>query len=480
MPRVSFCTPVLNMGEWLKITIASVIAQTYTDWEMCIVDDGSTDDITGIVASFNDERIRLKVLPVNCGVAVASNAAFRMAQGEYINALSADEWVMPDKLHDQVRFLDEHPNVACVFGLPTFIGDGPDAAPPTKTQYELGAYNRSRQDWLQTLLSVDRVPLASCSSLYRRSVWDEVGFYDERLRITTDLELYIRMATKWDLHILPVFNAGCRIRTDGISSLNKESAIRMREEMQLVHAKHGGDGKAKINYKGKVVIATPFYEQRAYSPYVKSLVQTTAVLSRLGVNWDFWPAEGFSYVDQARNILCARFIEDESCTDLVFIDADEDWDTMGLLRLLMAPYEVVGASYPMKNDWLKWTAQLHCDADGQPLGVMQPDGGALMEADSLPAGFLRIRRSALVKFRDAYPELAYCDPTADITAPDRQYTAFFERFRDGGACYGEDVMFSRRWKAIGGQLWVEPRVSINHYGMKGYFGNLDGYLRTAP
>ena len=57
MPKVTICTPVLNMSEWLRGCIASVMAQTFADWEMIIVDDGSTEDIAAVVASFKDDRL---------------------------------------------------------------------------------------------------------------------------------------------------------------------------------------------------------------------------------------------------------------------------------------------------------------------------------------------------------------------------------------------------------------------------------------
>lgn len=474
MPRVSICTPVLNMSDWLRECIASVRAQSFTDWEMVIVDDGSTEDIAALVASFQDTRIVFIRLPENRGVAIAGNTAFRAARGEYVQPLSADEWIAPEKLAEQIAHLDANPALAAVFGLP-------DPLPgETDDQYGMRAYNRSRIDWLRTLLTLDRVPLSSASALWRRSVFDEIGYFDEELRITSDLEFYIRLFKRFEVEVLPKRWAGSRPRTDAISSLNQKNSARMRDEIAKVHAKHAiGDRPGEIGYHGKVVIVTPHRQGEGFASYISSLLQTITVLERLGISWDYWPLDGFSYVDQARNLACARFLEDAEATDLVFIDSDESWDTMGFIRLLTAPVEIVGGSYMAKNDWQRWTAQMKTEG-GVPLGMMIPDGGALIEAEALPAGFLRIRRTALERFREAYPQLRYLDPAADVSAPDREYTAFFERAREVGLCFREDFMFCRRWRAIGGQLWIEPRVGITHFGVKGYFGNLDGWLRSLP
>lgn len=230
-----------------------------------------------------------------------------------------------------------------------------------------------------------------------------------------------------------------------------------------------------FDYKGKLIIATPFYEMKGFSPYIQSMVATAVLLERLNVNWDFWPLSGDSYVDRARNTICAKFLESDA-TDLLFIDSDEAWEALGILRVLQAKYEVVGGSYPVKNNWNQWGAVIK-RRDGVPLGEMQEDGGALLEAHVLPAGFMRIKRSALEKMRASYPNHRYFDASADPANPNREYHAFFECSIQHGKRYGEDHTFCNRWKEIGGQLWVEPRIGFEHYGIKGWSGNLDKHLR---
>jgi glycosyltransferase involved in cell wall biosynthesis len=484
MPRISVCTPVLDMQDWLKITIKSVVAQTFKDWEMIIVDDGSTQDIRSVVDSFKDKRLKYHRLPENKGIAIAANTAFKLAKGEFINPLAADEWLMPKAMEERIAYMDEHQDVAMVFGLPAFIGDEPHDHGMTDEQlrlyqYEKQAHNRPRAEWVNTLMNILNVPLCSASSLWRRKVVEEMGYYDERLRAALDLDLYVRVFKDFEVRIEPKFWAGCRLRTDGkaISTVNTQNMIDMRREMKLVAQKLEGENN-KIQWDGKVVIATPFYELRAFSPYPRSLVQTVTTLSSMGVKWDFWPVEGYSYVDVARNVICGRFLEDDDATDLFLIDSDESWDALSFLRVLFAPFDIVGASYPMKNAWTQWTAEMIVQ-DNHPIGRLMPDGSAFLKAHTLPAGFMRVRKAALLRFQEKYPELRYHDPAADQAAPDRHYTAFFECVREEGFRWGEDRTFSRRMNAIGEELWIEPRVSINHWGQKAWFGNLDAYLRST-
>ena len=105
---VSIITPSYNTAAFLRQTIESVRAQTYTNWEMLIVDDCSTDETDDVVASFDDERIRYFKNERNSGAAVSRNRALREARGKYVAFLDSDDLWTPDKLEKQVRFMQEN------------------------------------------------------------------------------------------------------------------------------------------------------------------------------------------------------------------------------------------------------------------------------------------------------------------------------------------------------------------------------------
>lgn len=108
-PLVSVITPAYNAERYIGDAIRSVLAQTYTDWEMIIVDDGSTDRTCAIIESYaaRDPRISLVRLKENSGPAVARNAAMARAQGRYLAFLDADDEWLPEKLAKQLRFMQE-------------------------------------------------------------------------------------------------------------------------------------------------------------------------------------------------------------------------------------------------------------------------------------------------------------------------------------------------------------------------------------
>lgn len=105
---VSIIMPSYNTGKFITETINSVINQTYTNWELIIVDDCSTDNTDEVVAQFNDERIRYLKNPKNSGAAVSRNYALREAKGKWIAFLDSDDLWLPEKLEKQIAFMEKN------------------------------------------------------------------------------------------------------------------------------------------------------------------------------------------------------------------------------------------------------------------------------------------------------------------------------------------------------------------------------------
>ena len=107
---VSIITPTYNCARFIGDTIRSVQAQTYSNWELIIVDDCSTDDTAQVVAQFQqqDSRVQYHVLTENSGPAGARNRAIELAKGEYMAFLDSDDLWMPDKLERQLAFMEQN------------------------------------------------------------------------------------------------------------------------------------------------------------------------------------------------------------------------------------------------------------------------------------------------------------------------------------------------------------------------------------
>jgi glycosyltransferase involved in cell wall biosynthesis len=111
-PLVSVLMPCYNSARTLPMALASLIGQTYEDWECVLVDDGSTDSPEEIVAAASDRRIRFIRLPKNRGRGVARQMTLDRAQGDFIAMLDADDWYYPEKLARQVEVMLCHPDLA--------------------------------------------------------------------------------------------------------------------------------------------------------------------------------------------------------------------------------------------------------------------------------------------------------------------------------------------------------------------------------
>jgi glycosyltransferase involved in cell wall biosynthesis len=126
MKKVSVIIPVYNVEKYISATVQSVLDQTYKNFELLIVDDGSPDRSIEICQQFDDPRIRIIRQP-NRGVAAARNAGIRQAEGEYIALLDADDLWVPQKLEKHVEHLNSMPGVGVSFCRSAFID--PDDKP---------------------------------------------------------------------------------------------------------------------------------------------------------------------------------------------------------------------------------------------------------------------------------------------------------------------------------------------------------------
>lgn len=224
----------------------------------------------------------------------------------------------------------------------------------------------------------------------------------------------------------------------------------------------------------EVVIATPFYEGRGFAPFISSLVATARELTRAGIEWDFWTLSGHAYVDDARNEIATRFLETKA-QRLIFIDSDMSWDVEGFMRLMTADAEIVGGSYPVKNAWDRWTCMEMRSEDGYCLGRARADGGGhLLRAEIVSGGFLKIERTALEKLAPHVKRYRTGLVGSDASPDAPEWLGFFTREHP----HGEDISFCNRWKAIGGELWIEPQIEFGHTGQQTWTGNFDTSLRS--
>jgi glycosyltransferase involved in cell wall biosynthesis len=122
MIKVSVVIPAYNVSAYIEDAIDSVLAQSFTDFEVVVVDDGSTDDTASIVKRYDDWRVRL-VSQQNRGLAGARNTGIRVAEGEYVAFLDADDLWHPEKLKEHVLHLDQNPEIGVSYSVSQFMDE---------------------------------------------------------------------------------------------------------------------------------------------------------------------------------------------------------------------------------------------------------------------------------------------------------------------------------------------------------------------
>lgn len=184
---VSTVIPTYNRREELPRAIDSALAQTYRNQEILVVDDGSTDGTSGMVAQRYGDRVRCIQRP-NGGVSSARNHGMREARGEFIALLDSDDEWLPTKIEKQVALLQAHPDWGMV------LCDVQRVDPQHRPTDILRRREAIPHDG-DVLVPLLRMPsLVPASILLRRSVLDSVGGFDESLRTAEDIDFHLRVA----------------------------------------------------------------------------------------------------------------------------------------------------------------------------------------------------------------------------------------------------------------------------------------------
>ncbi len=231
MPKVSVIIPIYNVVSVVAETLKSVLAQTYADFEVLIIDDGSTDNSVAICQEFQDARFRI-IHQQNRGLAGARNTGIRHAQGDYLAFLDSDDLWLPEKLERHVRHLDTAPEVGVSFSRSRFI----DAQGQS-----LGIYQMPKLTDITPGYLFCRNPISNGSCVViRKAVLTEIQFqdnlygtvedfyFDDSFRQSEDIECWLRITlqTAWKIEGIPEALTLYRVNMGGLSAntLNQYAA----------------------------------------------------------------------------------------------------------------------------------------------------------------------------------------------------------------------------------------------------------------
>lgn len=192
MPKVSVVITAYNSMIYLPETLESVLRQTFTDFEVLIINDGSSDHIVQWASELVEPRVRL-ISQENQGVGVARSTGIANAQGEYVAFLDGDDLWEPTKLEKQLRCFEENPQLGLVH---TWLAGIDQNSKPTGRV--MGSHIEG-EVWQQI---IERNMVACSSAMVRRCCFETVGVFDKNLRFAEDWDMWIRLAARYHFAVL--------------------------------------------------------------------------------------------------------------------------------------------------------------------------------------------------------------------------------------------------------------------------------------
>lgn len=222
MKKVSVIVPIYKVESYIESTVHSVLKQTYQNFELLIIDDGSPDRSVEICQQFTDSRLRL-IRQSNRGLAGARNTGIRHAQGAYLAFLDGDDLWLPDKLEKHVHHLESSPKVGLSFSRSEFIDESGNRS---------GTYTMPKLTEITPPDLLRDNPIGNGSAaVLRREVLDAIAFqdncgseetsyFDEHFRQAEDIECWLRIAiqTEWKIEGIPEALTLYRVNSGGLSA----------------------------------------------------------------------------------------------------------------------------------------------------------------------------------------------------------------------------------------------------------------------
>jgi len=224
-PKISVIIITKNRASFIAKAIESVLNQTFTDWELIILDNDSNDGTEGIVACYKakDNRIKYQKNPKDQGISKSRNVAISLSRGKYIAMLDSDDyWIDKNKLQKQFDFLEKNPD----FGM---IGSAIVCV--DKNGEKIRDYFYETEDKKIRRRILIRNQFTQSSVMFRKSVLDEIEGYSETLNVAEDFDLWLEIGRRYKFANLKDQTTAYTIHTGGVS---KERKIEMAKTVNKI------------------------------------------------------------------------------------------------------------------------------------------------------------------------------------------------------------------------------------------------------
>jgi glycosyltransferase involved in cell wall biosynthesis len=231
-PRVSVIMAVYNAEPWLTEAVDSVLAQTFKDFELVVIDDGSLDATPEILGRLRDPRLRV-VRQRQSGQTPALNHGLRLSRGALIARMDGDDVALPDRLARQVAYLDAHPDVGLL---------GTACREISATGAIIRTIIPPAEDPEIRRILIRENPFTHSAVMFRRTVLDASGQYDEGFVVAQDYDLWLRMSRLTRLASLPEPLVLRRLAPGQLSSARENTRLRDEVAAKLKALRSGTYG----------------------------------------------------------------------------------------------------------------------------------------------------------------------------------------------------------------------------------------------
>ncbi len=194
MDLVSVIIPTYNRRNFLKIAIDSVLKQTYKNFELIIIDDGSTDNTEELVKSYKESRIKY-FYQFNRGPAVARNKGIKISKGNYIAFLDSDDRWREDKLKIQLEAMKKYPDYLISHTEEIWYRNGKILNPKKKHKKQHG--NIYKQ-------SLELCAISMSTVMVKREIFDKIGLFDEKLEVCEDYDYWLRVTSQYPVLLIDI------------------------------------------------------------------------------------------------------------------------------------------------------------------------------------------------------------------------------------------------------------------------------------
>lgn len=260
MATVDVIIPAFNAAKYLPAAIESVVSQTFDDWQILLVDDGSTDNTADVVAPFLD-RYGSKITYIkqnNRGLPAARNTAIRASTSEFLALLDADDVWLPCRLSESLSVLQERPQAGLAYGLITHID------PAGRLGGTFQGNPRHSEGNIAAHIYMRKVELPCPTITFRRRCLDEVGIFDETMRATEDRDLWLRIALRYEVAFVPKVLAYYRVSPNSMST---DPQRMLRAQLQFIRKHYGSEG---CGLRPRQIALARAYKQRAEALKVRN------------------------------------------------------------------------------------------------------------------------------------------------------------------------------------------------------------------